>query len=61
MSGISRLVLSIAVFSSQNRSYLEPKAEDENDDERSELVRQVLKGILFTIFWPALSGDFCVV
>jgi hypothetical protein len=39
----------------------EPKAEDENDDERSELVRQVLKGILFTIFWPALSGDFCVV
>ena len=30
---IGRLVLWIAVFSSQNRSYLEPKAEDENDDE----------------------------
>jgi hypothetical protein len=29
---ISRLVLSIAVFSSQNRS-AEPKAEGENDDE----------------------------
>ena len=33
VSDISRLVLSIAVSSSQNRSYLEPKAEDENDDE----------------------------
>jgi hypothetical protein len=33
VNDIGRLVLSIAVFSSQNRSYLEPKAEDENDDE----------------------------
>jgi hypothetical protein len=32
VSGIRRLVLSIAVFSSQNRS-AEPKAEGENDDD----------------------------